>query len=251
MNGSENAYAGAFFLALMSFGALLKLDDMTALIVGGLCAVAGAICLRQALNKSAQAAEEDHQRVEIQIQQLRNKIAENAAAGTEAMRAVNEAAQLVQENISIIRVRVAELDNLTKLAADVADIRSNMAVFDENFSALNVELEKISVALRERDESPIAAEDLKKFTETVAEDLKLLTEIADADKSNLQTVVKLVQFVGQTLKNQTYARELSNINTSLVKLIKAANDAAKPRESALNEQDLESLKKIAAKIKTK
>lgn len=283
MNGYENFYAGAFFFALMTFGALLKLDATIGWTCGAVCAVAGAVCLRIALNKSAQAAEEDHQRMEIQFQQLRTKIIETSAATVEAMNSVNDAAQFVQENLPIIRVRLAELDSLSKLVETAEAIRSAVEVLDENFSALNVELEKISVAIREQGNSS-----------AVAEELKNLTAIADANKSSLQTVTKLLQLVGQmlknqpydkdlnsinatldkliktgadnrkadlqnivkhlqlleqTLKNRPYAKDLSSISATLNKLVEVTADAAKPKESALTEQDLSLLKQIAAKIK--
>ena len=235
MNGNENFYAGAFFFALISLGALLKLDATTGLTCGAACAVAGAVCLRIALVKSAQAAEEDHQRMEIQFQQLRTKIIETSAATVDAMTSVNDAAQLVQDNIQVIRVRLAELDSLSKLVESAEAIRSAIAVLDENFSALNVELEKISAAIREQGDSSAVADELKK-----------LTAIADANKSSLQTVTKLLQLLGQMLKSQPYTKDLNSISATLDKLVEVT--AAKPKESALTEQDLSLLKKIAAKI---
>ena len=73
MNGSENGYAGALFFALMSFGALLKFEEFIGWFIGAGCAVLAAICLRMALIKSAQATEEDHQRMEIQLQRKSSK----------------------------------------------------------------------------------------------------------------------------------------------------------------------------------
>ena len=126
MNGSENGYAGAIFFALMSLGALLKFDDLVGWSIGAGCAILAAISLRSALNKSAQAAEEDHQRMEIQFQQLRNKVIEVSAVNVEAMTAVNDAAKLTQENLEVIRVRLAELDNLTPLAEDSQELKESL-----------------------------------------------------------------------------------------------------------------------------
>ena len=70
MNGNENAFAGAMFFALMSLGAVLKIDDiMIGGAIGAGCALLATIFLRLALNKSAQASEEDHQRMEISSEQ--------------------------------------------------------------------------------------------------------------------------------------------------------------------------------------
>ena len=191
MNGSENGYAGALFFALMSLGALIKLDDIIGLIVGAVCAILSAISLRLAVIKSAQAVEEDHQRIEIQFQQLRSKVNEASAVNAEAMNSVNDAAQLVKENLQVIRVRLAELDNLTQIAEDSQLLRSTLANFGENSSAINSELEK-------------------KFEQ--------LNEIETANKASLQTILKLVQLVAQLIKNQTYSKDLEKINSSLVRL---------------------------------
>ena len=191
MNGSENGYAGALFFALMSLGAILKLDELVGWFVGAGCAVLSAICLRAALIKSAQAAEEDHQRIEIQFQQLRSKVSEMSAANVETMNSINDAAQLVQKNLLEIRVRLAELDNLTQIAEDSQLLRSTLANLNENFSAINSELEN-------------------KFEQ--------LNTIEQVNKANLQTIMKLLQLVAQLIKNQSYAKDLEKINSSLVML---------------------------------
>ena len=191
MNCSENGYAGALFFALMSLGALIKLDDVVGLIVGAVCAILAAISLRFAVVKSAQAVEEDHQRIEIQFQQLRSKFNEASAVNAEAMNSVNDAAQLVQENLQVIRVRLAELDNLTQIAEDSQRLRSTLENFGKDSSAINSELEK-------------------KFEQ--------LNEIETSNKASLQTILKLIQLVAQLIKNQTYSKDLEKINSSLVRL---------------------------------
>lgn len=187
MNGSENGYAGALFFALMSLGALIKLDDVIGWACGAGLAVLAAICLRTALIKSAQAVEEDHQRIEIQFQQLRNKVSETSAVNFEAMTSVTDAAQLVQENLQVIRVRLAELDNLTLIAEDSKRLRSTIAALNENSSALEKNFEQLNT-------------------------------IEEANKANLQTILKLVQVVAQLVKNKSYAKDLEKINASLAAL---------------------------------
>ena len=187
MNGSENGYAGALFFALISFGALLKLEDIFGWAVGAGCAILSAICLRAALIKSAQAVEEDHQRIEIQFQQLRNKVGEVSSLNVEAMNSVNDAAQLAQENLQVIRVRLAELDNLTQIAEDSQKLRSTIAGLGENSSALEKNFEKLNT-------------------------------IEEANKENLQTILKLVQVVAQLVKNKSYTKDLEKINSSIAGL---------------------------------
>lgn len=187
MNGSENGYAGALFFALISLAALLKLEDIFGWAVGVGCAILSAICLRSALIKSAQAVEEDHQRIEIQFQQLRNKVGEVSSLNVEAMNSVNDAAQLAQENLQVIRVRLAELDNLTQIAEDSQKLRSTIAGLGENSSALEKNFEKLNT-------------------------------IEEANKENLQTILKLVQVVAQLVKNKSYAKDLEKINSSIAGL---------------------------------
>ena len=187
MNGSENGYAGALFFALISLGALFKLENEVGWIVGSLCATLAAISLRFALIKSAQAVEEDHQRIEIQFQQLRNKVAETSAVNAEAMTSVDDAAQLVQENLQVIRVRLAELDNLTQLAENSQGLRSSLASLAENSSALEKNFEQLNA-------------------------------ISETNKANLQTILKLLQLVAQLIKNQPYSKDLAKINSSVAKL---------------------------------
>lgn len=189
MNGSENGYAGALFFALMSLGALLKLEDLVGWVIGAVCAVFAAICLRFALIKAAQTVEEDHQRMEIQFQQLRNKVGEASAVNAETMNSINDAAQLMQENLEVIRVRLAELDNLTLLAQNSQEFRSTIETLGENSSAINLELEK---------------------------KLEQLSAIEEANKETLQAISKLMQLVAQLIKNQSYAKDLEEINSPII-----------------------------------
>ncbi|MBR6889289.1 MAG: hypothetical protein IKN16_12735 [Selenomonadaceae bacterium] len=184
MGGSEDNFAGALFLSLISLGAFLKLDDLIGWFSGAVFAILAAASLRKALSKAAQATEDDYQRIEIQFQQLRNKINETAAVTAEAMDSVNAAAQLVQENLQVIRVRLAELDNLTQIAESSKALNATVSNFGENSSALNSELEKLNA-------------------------------ISSANKASLQTILKLLQLVAQLLNNQPYAKDLEKINSSV------------------------------------
>ena len=185
MNGSENGYAGALFFALISLGAFFELEGFVGWSIGAGCAILAAISLRSALNKSAQAAEEDHQRMEIQFQQLRNKVSETSAVTVEAMNSVNDAAQLVQENLQVIRVRLAELDNLTRLAEDTQELRLAVAILDENSAAINSTLEQLNA-------------------------------IEETNKDNLKEISKLLQVVAQLIKNQSYSDNFGKMNSSII-----------------------------------
>lgn len=226
MNGSENGYAGALFFALMSLAALFKFEDALGWLVGAVFAILSAICLRVALIKSAQAVEEDHQRLEIQFQQLRNKVGEVAAVNVESMDSIVDAAKLAQENLQVIRVRLAELDNLTQIAEDSQKLRSIVTNPKENFSMINSELEKLSaiaVDIRENLKTihPTKLDDFNQPSPNFSElnsELKRLNVIEDVNKANLQTILKLLQVVAQLLNNKPYSKDLEKINSSLAAL---------------------------------
>lgn len=220
MNGSENCYAGALFFALISLAAILKVDDIFGGLIGAGSALLAAISLRRAMVKAAQSVEEDHQRMEIQFQQLRSKVIETSEANITAMNSVNDAAKLIQENMEVIRVRLAELDNLTQLTEHTKDINSSVASLEENSSALNVTLEK---------------------------EFETLNTLAETNKASLQNILKFLQLVEQLLKNPAYVKDLEKINSTFAKLsewVETLQDNA-----ALSRQDLSTLKKIASKIR--
>ena len=301
MNGSENGYAGALFFALVSLGAILKVDDVIGLFVGAASALFAAVSLRRALVQSAQAAEEDHQRIEIQLQQLRRKVSETSSLNAAAMTSVNDAAQLVQENLQVIRVRLGELDNLSDLSRNAEGIRSSLASLEENSAALTATLEKFLSSVAAQEKSADSTELVVQSFGALAEEVKLFNETSAANKHSLQTVLKLLQLVAQVVKNPAYAKslekigssvetistrtaafdalktsaddaqknlaELVRINTSLAKnfsstlddlrfdvaklsaKLEAINSADK--HAALTDQDINLLKKIAAKINLK
>jgi len=301
MNGSENGYAGALFFALVSLGAILKVDDVVGLFVGAASALFAAVSLRRALVQSAQAAEEDHQRIEIQLQQLRRKVSETSSLNAAAMTSVNDAAQLVQENLQVIRVRLGELDNLSDLSRNAEGIRSSLASLEENSAALTATLEKFLSSVAAQEKSADSTELVVQSFGALAEEVKLFNETSAANKHSLQTVLKLLQLVAQVVKNPAYAKslekigssvetistrtaafdalktsaddaqknlaELVRINTSLAKnfsstlddlrfdvaklsaKLEAINSADK--HAALTDQDINLLKKIAAKINLK
>ena len=214
MNGSENGYAGALFFALVSLGAILKVDDFIGLFVGAASAFFAAISLRRALVQSAQATEEDHQRIEIQLQQLRSKVSETSSINIEAMNSVSDAAQLVQENLQVIRVRLAELDNLTELTRHADTIRSTLAALEEDSIALNTSLEKIFAAVSQEKNSD-APELVAQSFITLTDEFKTLNESISSNKNSLQTVLKLLQLIAQVIKSPAYTKELEKINSSV------------------------------------
>lgn len=230
MNGSENFYAGALFFALISLGAALRVDNFTGLIIGAGAAILAAISLRRALNKSAQAVEENHQRMEVQFQQLRTKIIETSSATVNAMNSLNDVTQLLQDNLKIIREQSTSLDSLINLVKDAQSITSLVASLEENSAALNVELEKISAAIQAQE----------KFSDSAA--LKNLVALEDTNKANLQSVLKILNFISQAMKAPAYAKSFEKINAAIEKLVaQSGKNPSYTKELAKINTSLESL----------
>jgi len=206
MIGIENSYASALFFTLLSLGALLKIDDVTSYAIGAGAAILAAVSLRNALNKSAQATEENHQRMEVQFQQLRTKIIESSSASTTAMNSLNDVTKLLQDNLKTIREQSATLDNLINLVKSFKEINLTLASLEENSAALNIELEKISIAIQSQE----------KFSDS--EGLKQLIALEETNKANLQSVLKILNFVAQIMKVPAYSKELAEINSTIEKL---------------------------------
>ena len=137
MNGSENSYACTIFFALVSLGAVLKFDGLIGLLIGVGSALVAAVCLRRALVKSAQAVEEDHQRIEVQFQQLRNKIGDTTSTNADAMESFANAAQLVQENMQLLHTGLIALQNLPRLAENCESIRLTVAALAESLETIS------------------------------------------------------------------------------------------------------------------
>ena len=260
MNGSENGYAGALFFALISLGTILKVDDVVGLFVGAASALFAAVSLRRALVKSAQANEEDHQRIEIQLQQLRRKFSETSSINGAAMGTVNDAAELVQENLQVIRVRLAELDNLSELTRNTEGIRSALAsleehssalhtVLEENSSTLNATLEKFLSAVTAQEKSSDGTELVANSFTALTEEINRLNESTAANKQSLQTMLKLLQMVGQVLKTPAYSKSLDKINSSVETLAARSSDFVALKNSVDDAQkNLSELVRISSNI---
>ena len=258
MNGSENGYAGALFFALISLCAALKIEDFVtgcAICAGG--ALLAAISLRRALNRSAQAAEEDHQRMEIQFQQLRAKINETSAATVDAMSSLSEVTQLLRDNLKIIREQSSTMEDFINVIKNAESINSLVASLEENSSALNAALEKIFVAIQSQEDKNSASINsliggleensfalnaaLEKIFialqsqgnhSDITDELKNLAAIAEINRANLQTVSKNLHAVAQATQN-SYAKDLEKIGAAIEKLGASETSTASKNLAAL------------------
>lgn len=232
MNGSENGYACAMFFGLISMCAALKIEEM---IMGGAICVGGAllaaISLRRALNWTAQAAEEDHQRMEIQFQQLRAKINETSTASIEAMNSLSDVSQLLRDNLKIMREQSATMEDLISLIKNAESVNSLVASLEENSAAQNAALEKIFDAIQSRELRN--AESINSLIGSLEENSlaqnAALEKITVALRSNTD---ELKKFAAQS-HQISYAKDFEKINAAIEKLGASENSAASKNLSAL------------------
>ena len=216
MNGSENGFAGALFFALIALGAILKIDDAIGLAVAVGAAMAAAIFLRRGFIQAANAAEDDHQRIEIQFQQLRQKINEGYSATTDAMNAITETSNTLQENLQGIRSRLAALDNLTALAETTSAVGASMKSMEDSSASTEINVRRLGERFSD------VANAVEKNSETINElskslsgDFKKLQTSNEENKTSLQTAVKLLGVVGQLLKTPAFTKDLEKIQNSI------------------------------------
>ncbi len=243
MNGSENGFAGALFFSLVSLGAILKIDDIIGLIVAVISAVAAATFLRRALTNAADAAEEDHQRIEIQFQQLRQKINEGYGTTAEAMSAVTETSNLLQENLQGIRSRLATLDNLSALSETIAAIGASIKSIEDSSASTEINVRRLGEKFSDVANSVEKnSETMNELSKSFSADFQKLQEIGEENKSSLQTSVKLLGVVGQLLKVPAFAKDFEKISDSIDELgnklqvieeLKKSFDAAQEETSEL------------------
>lgn len=243
MNGSENGFAGALFFSLIALGAILKIDDVAGLAVAAVSAIAAATSVRRAIINAAEAAEDDHQRIEIQFQQLRQKINEGYTATAEAMNAVTETSNALQENLQGIRSRLAGLDNLTVLTETVSAVGAALKSIEDSNASTEINVRRLGEKFSD------VANAVEKNSETVNElsknlsaDFEKLQKVGEENKSAIQTEVKLLGVVGQLLKNPATVKNLETLQTSLdevkdklqvIEEIKNSFDAAQEKSAEL------------------
>ncbi len=223
MNGTENGYAGALFFSLVSLGALLKIDEVLGWGIGAFAALLAAICLKKAINSAAMAAEEDHQRIEIQFNQLRAKVGESSSSNSSAMNSLGEASETVKENLQGIRSRLAELDALPQIAETSEKLVALLKNFETDSQSTAANLKTISEAAQiQAESSREISENVAKVSntvETLIGEMKMLNETSESSKATLQTGLKLLQVVGQMVKSPPFAEDIKQLCASVDAMI--------------------------------
>ena len=96
--------------------------------------------------------------------------------------------------------------NFTELAKNIESINLALVGLEENSFAVNTGLEKIFVAIQSQ----------QKFTDS--DEFKKLLEIEDTNKANIQTAMKILHVIAQTIRNTSYVNEFEKINVALERL---------------------------------
>lgn len=252
MNGSANGFAGALFFSLVSIGIIFAVEGVVGWVIGAVSAMFAAVNLRRALIQAAEAAEEDHQRIEIQFQQLRHKVGESSASNTLAMNSISEISDTMQETLHGMRSKLAALDNLETIAEtnsamgavlkNIEDNTKTKPSSDNSFNKLGEKFEKNFVVLKK-----------------LSEDTEKICTLEETNKAALQATVKLLQALGQILKTPSFAKDLEKISekinlmdemqktlseshTAITALVKISADMSK------NNSKLENFGEVSEKI---
>ena len=219
MNGSANGFAGALFFSLVAIGVILAVGDIIGWGIGAVSAVFAAVSLRSAFIQAAEAAEEDHQRLEIQFQQLRQKVGENSSSGSMTMvsQSISEISDTVQENLHGMRTRLAVLDNLQIIAETNSAIGAVLKNIEDNTKLTEKSLQNVAAKITE------TSDEIQKVSQNLNKNLETLCSLGENNKAALQTGIKLMQVFGQILKNPAFAKDLEKISESVEKIIEKTN----------------------------
>lgn len=209
MNGSANGYSLALFFTIISIGVVLSVQDISGWILGALSAVFAALSLRHALIQKAEADEEDHQRIEIQFQQLRNKVGESS----NAMRTVADVADVLQDNLNALRSNLSGLDNLQLVAETNSAMGAALKNIEDNTKSADISLQYLC------DKFDSVAKNLE-LLKNIADNLQTVSSNVDSNKNAVQTAVKLLQVLGQILKSPGFANDISKLSKSTDSIIK-------------------------------
>ena len=282
MNDSANGFAGALFFTLVAIGAFTGMEDVFGMATGAGGALIAAVCLRRALTLAEADREENIQRMEIQMQQMRRKLDAAAGATIEAMKSVTGTKDTTRDDLSAILSRLNMLDNLQVIAETQAAVGSAMKKIEDDTRDMNVLLKNILTTSEEifsavkppaqvedvpdktadaiselsktfSDETKNLAEtfsgETKDLAEKISGEIKSLAEISETNKNSLQAAIKIFQAFGQILKNPDFAKELARIGTATEKLNAKTYNSIDFRKSFDDiKQALEKLAKVGEEI---
>lgn len=243
MNGSANGFAGALFFSLVAIGVILTVEDIIGWGVGAISATFAALSLRHAFMQAAEAAEEDHQRMEIQFQQLRQKVGESSSSNSLAMRSISEVSETVQENLQDMRTKLAELENLQVIAETSSAMGAALKNIEDNSTLTEKYLQEVAEKLQS------TSDEIKKLSETLSKNFETLCTLGETNKSSLQTGLKLMQVFGQILKSPAFAKDIGKLCESAEKIIEKTDSIDDVKKNlSESKSEISSLIKILEEI---
>ena len=201
---NENSTAGAVFFALMSIGALIKGDEIVGIGIGALCAIISAFFVKKSIMQAAMEQEENHQRLEIQFQQLRHKLGDGGSSDEDTIRAITNGSDRLEEELQVIRDKLDRLDYLLEIAESNKEIKTAISTLAESSQAVQEVLQKVAEnSEAETKLLKVTVEKMSGFEEkfnTFEENSKKLNELTESSQTTVQTGLKLMQVIGQMLK---------------------------------------------------
>ena len=216
---NENSTAGAVFFALMSIGALIKGDELIGIGVGALCAIISAFFVKKSIMQSAMTQEENHQRLEIQFQQLRHKLGDGGSSNDDTIRAISNSSDRLEEELQVIRDKLDRLDPLIEIAESNAEIKTAMNTLAESSQSVQKVLQKLAEnSEAEAKLLKVSVEKMSDFNEkfnALEENSKKLNELTETSQTTVQTGLKLMQVIGQMLKAPPFAKDLTQLSKSM------------------------------------
>lgn len=222
---NEDTMAGSLFFALLSLAMLFKLDEVTeisgiGLAVGVICAIISAFFLKKSIMQAAITEEENHQRLEIQFQQLRHKIGDGGGSSNEdTVKAIVRGSERIEEELQVIRDKLEAIENVPQIAVSNDEIKAALNLLITNLEGLQ-EFGKTLANNSEADLklSKVIVEKMTAFDEKMANlesNFKKLNETTEAGQTTVQTGLKLLQVIGQMLKAPAFAKDLTQLGKSM------------------------------------
>lgn len=225
---NEDSMAGSLFFALLSIAVLFKLDEITEITgiglgVGVICAIISAFFLKKSIMQAAIAEEENHQRLEIQFQQLRHKLGDGDGSSEETVRAIVNGSNRIEEELQVIRDKLVFLESLTQIAESSAETKT---AFQESLKSIDENIKSPQELIKTLANNSEAETKLVKITvekmsaieeklSSLEEISKKLNETSESSQTTVQTGLKLLQVIGQMLKAPAFAKDLTQLGKTM------------------------------------
>ena len=170
--------------------------------------------------QSAITEEENHQRLEIQFQQLRHKISDGGGSSNEdTVKAIVRSSERIEEELQVIRDKLTVMENMPQLAESNEGIKTSLNSLITNLEGL----QESGKALANNSDadlklSKIIVEKMTTFDEKLTNlesNSKKLNETTEAGQTTVQTGLKLLQVIGQMLKAPAFAKDLTQLGKSM------------------------------------